>query len=160
LPYYEEAGLKGLYHLDEPWDGPHNSQLRHKMNQWLFHCPRDVETDSNTSIVAVTGPDGAWPLDKQLSAKDFTDGLSNTIIVVEVHNSGINWLEPRDLTFEEAARGINPRDGNLGISSAHKGGANVLFADGAVHYLRDDIPPDVLRALLTANGGEEVKIPE
>jgi prepilin-type processing-associated H-X9-DG protein len=91
-----------------------------------------------------------------MSIKEFSDGISNTIALVECVNSGINWLEPRDLTFEQAAKGINQTGVVPGISSAHKGGANSLFFDGAVKFLPESIPHDMLRGLLTANGGEDV----
>jgi prepilin-type processing-associated H-X9-DG protein len=40
--------------------------------------------------------------------------------------------------------------------SFHPGGVNVLFADGSVHFLRDDIDIRVLAALATRAGGEAV----
>jgi prepilin-type N-terminal cleavage/methylation domain-containing protein/prepilin-type processing-associated H-X9-DG protein len=40
--------------------------------------------------------------------------------------------------------------------SGHTGGANVAFADGSVHFLRDTIPVTLLQALSTRNGGEVI----
>ncbi len=40
--------------------------------------------------------------------------------------------------------------------SYHPGGANMLFADGSVHFLKDSINPVVFRALATRNGREIV----
>ena len=79
------------------------------------------------------------------------DGTANTIALVEVANSGINWLDPRDLSMDQA---INS------LGSGHYGGANHLFFDGSVHFLQSDIDRKVYRGLLTANGGEAVTIPE
>jgi prepilin-type N-terminal cleavage/methylation domain-containing protein/prepilin-type processing-associated H-X9-DG protein len=39
-------------------------------------------------------------------------------------------------------------------SSYHPGGVNVLFGDGSVHFLKDNVAIDVWRALGTRNGGE------
>ena len=44
------------------------------------------------------------------------------------------------------------------IYSFHVGGANVCFADGSVHYLRDSINISTLAALVTKGGGEIVSI--
>ena len=85
------------------------------------------------------------------------DGTSNTILDVEIANSGINWMEPRDLTFDEALRGINPKDGH-GISSRHEAGANVCFCDGSVHYVPNGIDPQLLRDLLEFNDGHFIQI--
>ena len=84
---------------------------------------------------------------------DFTDGRSNTILVVEVHDSGIHWMEPRDLHVSQMPLAINPPRGQ-GISSGHVGGANVAFADGSVRFLTNEIAPQTLRAVLTRSGKE------
>jgi len=157
LPEFKELSKK--YDFNQPWNGPSNSKLNARIEK-LFNCRSDDPNSSSTNYLAVVGSETIWQSEKSLSTRSIADARSNTILVVEVHNSGINWLEPRDLTFEEAARGINPRDGKLGISSAHRGGANVLFADGAVRYLTNETLPETLRALLTANGGEDVRLPD
>jgi hypothetical protein len=35
---------------------------------------------------------------------EIRDGNSNTILVIETGNSGINWMEPRDYPIEQAIR--------------------------------------------------------
>lgn len=45
---------------------------------------------------------------------------------------------------------------NNEVFSFHPGGANVLFGDGSVRYLKESIAGNVLRALLTKNGGEVI----
>ena len=42
---------------------------------------------------------------------------------------------------------------NNEVFSFHSGGANCLFMDGHVMFLREEISPLVLRALVTRNGG-------
>jgi prepilin-type processing-associated H-X9-DG protein len=75
--------------------------------------------------------------------------------LVEAVDSGINWLEPRDMSYEEALRGINPKTG-WGISSRHDGGAQVAFADGSSPLLPDDTPLEKLRLFLERNDGQPV----
>jgi prepilin-type processing-associated H-X9-DG protein len=43
---------------------------------------------------------------------------------------------------------------NNEIFSWHNGGANILFMDGHVQFLRDTIPTTTLRALITRDGGD------
>ena len=50
-------------------------------------------------------------------------GARNTIMVVEVASSDIQWLEPRDFGFAQMSLGINSGNGT-GFSSCHPGGAN------------------------------------
>ncbi|HEV3136667.1 MAG TPA: DUF1559 domain-containing protein [Pirellulales bacterium] len=160
LPFVEDAGLKQLhtrYDFKEPWNGPHNIQLADKMPK-VFACPND--SNRQASYLAVVGPETAWPGSNGIAFRGISDGTANTLMLVEVAESGINWLEPRDLTFEQAAQGINIPEAKLGISSHHQGGAEFLFCDGSAHFLSDGIAPDVLRSLLTAAGNDIVPIPD
>lgn len=108
-----------------------------------------------TDYLAVVGPGTLWPALGVCQIDDVIDGLSQTVAVVEVANSGIHWAEPRDLHVTQMSPQVNPTAG-MGLSSRHKGGANVLFCDGGVHFIPDKTPPETIRALLTRAGGEDV----
>jgi prepilin-type processing-associated H-X9-DG protein len=84
---------------------------------------------------------------------EITDGLSNTILLVEVADSGISWAEPRDLRFNQIDFSINGREGN-GISSYHPGCANVVFCDGTVRILKNTINPQLVKAMAMIDEGE------
>ena len=43
--------------------------------------------------------------------------------------------------------------------SFHSGGCNAVFGDGHVSFVGDSISPQILRAVLTAEGGESVNLP-
>ena len=156
LPFMEERVLYDQYDFNEAWDDPSNSMLADMMPQ-IFRCPSDVQSGlGETSYVMVTGEGtaGGEP-NEAVHFRDFVDGTSNTIIVVEVTGAGIPWMEPRDLTIDEILGGINNPSGT-GICSCHSGGAVVLLADGSVHFLADSIDPEVLKGLLTRDGQEMV----
>jgi prepilin-type processing-associated H-X9-DG protein len=157
LSYLDHKQLYDEYRFDEPWDGPHNSKLLERAPA-VFSCPNDVKKNGRanrwmTSYVAVIGPETAWPVDQPTTIRDITDGTANTIQVVEVGNSGVNWMEPRDRQLSEIVPTLNGTSRN-GLASAHTGGAQALFADGSVKFLNDTISADLLRALLTRNGAE------
>jgi prepilin-type processing-associated H-X9-DG protein len=160
LPFLEFRQLYDEYRFDEPWNGPHNRKLA-ELSIALFKCPAQNDAKPETNYFVVVGPKTIFPGDKTIAIKDITDGTHDTILLVEAVDSGINWLEPRDMSYEEAARGINPKSG-WGISSRHdltEGGcAQVAFADGSVRFLRDDTDVGQLRRMLERDDGLPVSI--
>ena len=126
---------------------------------------------------------GGFAERQQLRAANFTDGVSQTIHVAETLKFGRGvWIHGRPL-YNQAATAINSLDafnapnsvspdgtnmpitkrgpgngtgGTWGISSSHPGGANVLFVDSAVHFLKDSLSAETLTALITRDGGEAV----
>lgn len=167
LPYMEQQALYDQYRFDEPWDGSNNSRLADSIT-YGFNCPSEPGGRSvYTNYVLVTGEGTAWADGRALSLGDFTDDPAKTIMVVEVTDSGIHWMEPRDLTVDQAMRGINSKVG-LCISSWHPArgnsdrqeSANVAFADGTVVNLKNSYPVGELKKLLTHQGGEPVVLPE
>ena len=51
---------------------------------------------------------------------------------------------------------INDPTAGQSMSSDHRGGANAALVEGSVHFLSEDLPPEILRAMLTRAGGEPV----
>ncbi len=147
-PFLDHDSFYKAFHLDQAWDSAANRQLS-QMGTDYFSCPADGQARTMTNYVAVVGPNTAWPGAKGSKLADFKDP-SKTILLVEVANSGIHWAEPRDLYIGQMAPGVNPAGGQ-GISSEHKGGANVLFADGHVEFLPDDIDPKKFARMLEIN---------
>jgi len=76
-------------------------------------------------------------------------------MVVEVANSGIHWMEPRDLHVVQMPLAVNPPRGQ-GISSAHPHVALAVYADGHTYPLDDKTPPESIHALLSVAGGETI----
>jgi type II secretory pathway pseudopilin PulG len=153
LPFIvDHSGAADGYRFDEPWDSAHNQVFAHHPPA-IFRCPHgEHQAPGETSYVVVTGSETLFDGDQALSMGDISDGLSNTILVVEVGNSGVNWLEPRDLPLEQTTFG--GASGRLG--GIHPDGALVLMADGSVRMIPVDLPSEQIRALITPRGGEPV----
>lgn len=152
LPHLEETTLHRRFHLDEPWNSPHNMQLLKEMPAF-YGCPSrpDEQAPGMTSYIAVKGtgcfldPDG-----RPRGFRDFEDGTSKSIAIVEVPPSmAVEWTRP-DPPLGDAGAFL----GAAGAS--HAGGSfGALFADGHVEFLGGTkIDGDVFRALLTISGGE------
>jgi prepilin-type processing-associated H-X9-DG protein len=151
LPFLDRADLYQRYNFDQPWDSPENMLVQMEMPP-VYRCPSQPldGDDTQTAYVAVVGPNTAWPPDRALRQRDFVDGLSNTILLVEVGESGFGWTEPRDADASIFPGPAGMRD--LAPSSFHPGGSNVLLADSSVQFMTDDTDLAVWQELLSPGG--------
>ena len=71
----------------------------------------------------------------------------SAVIVIEIADSDIHWMEPRDVLLSELSMKINDRS-KRSLSSYH-GGACIAHADGTVEILDDATTEERVRELLT-----------
>jgi prepilin-type processing-associated H-X9-DG protein len=152
LPYLESRDLYAQFHLDEPWDSPHNLSLLEAMPQ-VYACPSDNTLKPGmTGYQAVIGSNTGFTADfTPLQFQDFTDGLTWTLLIGESPRH-VPWTKPEDLPFDMNL----PLTGLGSHHGYHNNGFNALFADGSVRFLKSSINPSVLGGLVTRNGNEVV----
>ncbi len=104
LPYLCGLDIYNQYRFDEPWDSPHNRKLANSrgvqpvcLPHGRRHFRRNQLRGSRRTRNDVAG----------LKGRPIRDGTSKTIAIVEVANSGIHWMEPRDIAYKDALQGIN-----------------------------------------------------
>ena len=158
MPYIEGDFPVKAFRFNEPWDSSNNRKITETEIK-VFQCPKashpagDCTTDYMIVVGKQTISDG--PHSRKLS--EITDGLSNTIMIVEVADSGVHWAEPKDLEFDKIDFKINGLK-KPGIGSHHPGGCNVAICDGSVRYMPNSTAPEKVKALLTIDGGEKVNL--
>jgi hypothetical protein len=155
LPFMERDGLYNKLRLDEPWNSPHNREVFQKTSISMFHCPSARNPTEETSYLMVVGPNTISDGPHSARVEDIKDGVSSTIMFVEIRNSGIHWAEPRDLNFETMSFRVND-PACRGVSSYHSGGAFVKLVDCSGGFIQNDFDPKLLKALITIDGGEDV----
>jgi hypothetical protein len=125
----------------------------------VYACPGDGTAYSPgttaTNYVAVAATATVWskPQPKKPVECSLWDDFqeSQRILLVEVENSGINWMEPKDLTLDQAVTGLISKSGPR-ISSGHDPRlAHVVLLNGQVEDLPLEISPELLRTVLTEN---------
>jgi prepilin-type N-terminal cleavage/methylation domain len=133
---------------------------------------------------ATFSPRGTWDPDaRNVSIRDITDGLSNTIVIGEAPNSQHGLWGGHKNFFTQQAN-INARYtiagatpylvcdvnqwtpgveiGDLGcnygqsLHSYHTGGAQLCMGDGSVRFVGENISFDVIQALVTYADGDVV----
>jgi prepilin-type N-terminal cleavage/methylation domain-containing protein/prepilin-type processing-associated H-X9-DG protein len=122
--------------------------------------------------------DSIFMMDSSSHMADITDGMSNTILYAEDAGRPQLWRDGRPVPGElisggpwatrnliwgtASDRGTPPWpcaincSNNREIYSFHPSGANVVMADGSVHFLKVGLDIRVLAALVTRAGGEVV----
>lgn len=157
LPYMEQGALYARIDLSKPWDAPENAFLAEQMPS-VYACPSDPDVRSNTThYVVIVGEEAIFQPNGALSLSQLTngDGAMNTIMVVE-STDPVAWMSPEDLNLDEMSFVINDSAGSA-IGSHHPGGANAAFGDASVRFLSEgQFPPEAVRGLTTARGGEVV----
>lgn len=151
-----EARLNQPANVAEPWDAAANADV-YKTVIPEFLYPSYAET---------TGPDGyalthfvpnnrlVWPDGRGLALRDFTDGLSNTMLAGQIAAGLPAWGKPNN--------GRDPAKGFAGGPDAFGGrgeAALVMMADGSVRSLSPTTDPAVATGIATPNGGEIVQLP-
>lgn len=137
LPLLGQQELYDAYRFDEPWNGPHNRELAQRMPD-IYRCDWNMDRRSVDASYVVVG--GAHTIFAgAAAAATVPDGTSNTLLVVELAESGINWLEPRDLEFDKIDFDLRSGEGKYLCFSHPRDGlyaVHGVFADG--HPLAHD----------------------
>ena len=157
LPYLDEQSLYDQIRLDEPWDSPHNRLLGDTIVE-TFRCPSAADGERTfTNYAVVVGPKTIFPGSTSTRPSQIKDGLSRTVMIVEVVDSGIHWMEPKDLDSRNMDFRLNGSANE--ISSHHPGRVHVAMADGTIRSVPESASPSQLRAMSTISGGELTELP-
>lgn len=142
LPYIGQQQLFDKYRFDEPWDSDNNAALLKEMPDFYRspHAPGD-QHPGNSNMLGFATERGGLGLKGGEAMSSFTDGTSNTILIVETARS-VPWTKPEDLTESR----IQPIVGQP---------LRFVLADGSVAEM-NPIDADKLEKMITRNGGEVI----
>ncbi|HEV7225254.1 MAG TPA: DUF1559 domain-containing protein [Pirellulales bacterium] len=169
LPFVEGQAFYQQFHLDEPWDSEHNKPLIAQMPA-VYRNPNFADhektvylgctgehavfaedkadkghTAREIAATIVGGKEVAWA--RSVSFADITDGLSNTIMVVEANpDQAVIWTKPDDLP-------IDADKPMAGLGGLRPGGFTALFCDGSVRFISAMVGADTLKLLFDPRDG-------
>lgn len=185
LPYVEANNLYSRLDRKVGWEAPVNEPVVRTAYK-VYQCPDwgrepPLEQMNLTPYIGVAGLGsdaatlpagheraGVFGYDRRTALADITDGLSNTMVVLESARDNGPWAQGGPATV----RGLDPDDTPyLGVGRPFGGthfterpwfhprrslGCNVAMADGSVRFLAESIDAAVLQALATIAGKEEL----
>jgi hypothetical protein len=153
LPFIEQDALFNEFHLDEPWDSPHNIQLVEKMPRTYALPPRVAARMKaplgHTVMHVFHGRGAAFEGNEGLRIADFTDGLSNTIMIIEA-GEPVPWTKPEELEYD-------PDQPLPPLRAPYKDLIRIQLGDGSTRTIcPSKISETTLRAVITRNGNEKL----
>lgn len=145
LPMLGHSPLYDSFHLDEPWDSPHNRSLIEKMPD-VYRDPYDQLGDTKTRYVRLTGPETAFPQPHGSKLRSIR-GTSDTLLLVSAGpDTAVVWTKPEDIAFDLQAPVACLGDLSDTDSIFYVRG------DGGVSSLSPNIPPEMFKALVSPAG--------
>ena len=202
---YTDVGGEGSNHADEANGdstvvGSMNNRYVSENMPSVFVCPtaeriepanthKDYGVNGGYGLAerTMTNRDGVFYCNSGTRFSDIKDGVSNTILIMEVGHKA--WMaDPTDATkTQKLKRGTNPffwvDSGGQGYAvyddgtskmrinnrllasptrvarSDHSGGINIALGDATVHFLASRINFDIYQGLCTRSGSESVAVP-
>jgi hypothetical protein len=141
LPFLEEFSLHERFHLDEPWDSPHNASLLDEMPRAYAPVTGTDAAPYTTYYQGIVGPGSVFDGDEGTKIADVIDAARPTLMVVEAAQPA-PWTKPEDVPYSDAEP-LPTLGGQFG--DGFYGG----LAEGSVRFFSDSIAPETLRALIT-----------
>ncbi len=94
------------------------------------------------SVLGVTAERGGW-------SPPYDEPMNNPLVLAAVDNNQ---------TCDNSETAVGMYDTVPGFRSMHPGGCNFVYCDGSVHFVTQNLPAEVYRALSTKAGGEILSI--
>lgn len=171
LPFIEEAAIYDQLRQfsKKAWNSEDSAHLTSVEIPVLLNpgLPADLPAATHYIGIAGVGEDapelpvrheraGLFGINRKTRFRDVTDGLSNTAMMTETTETDIPWAAGakgiRALTQEPYINGPD------GIGGPYPGGCNVLFADGSVRFISENIDPETMRRIAAMADGKPLGI--
>lgn len=151
LPYVEQDALYRQIDLQVPWHHPKNAPSFRTIVR-TYQSPgvnipfvNELAASHYAGNVRVLGAEVGRAL-----PKDIPDGMTNTILAGEAAGNYRPWGHP--MNWRDPAKGLHRSPDGFG--GPFRQGTLFLMCDGGVRVIKNDVSPEVLKALSTPNGGE------
>jgi prepilin-type processing-associated H-X9-DG protein len=155
LPYMEgQTDLYSRIDLGATWDDAGNAPaLQTVIPQYLHPGIEFLKNEAGYALSHYAANADLLGGDHRRTISEVSDGTSNTFMAGEVVSDFKPWGDPTN--WRDPRLGLNRSP--QGFGSPSPGGANFLFGDGSVRFIKNAVDPQVLKALATPAGNEKIR---
>ena len=162
LPYLgdEEKRLYERFHLNEPWNSPHNIALSQYMPTAFEHPVQRIQGARTREFQGVVhgltpfrypvGKDAAFLQDRVVAPADIADGLDKTVMIIEQQPLS-PWTQPEDVFVSESQIQQQILDQP---SIVFGGPLNVVLFNGTLRTIPRSIKPQELWGMIAPRDGK------
>jgi prepilin-type processing-associated H-X9-DG protein len=146
LPYIEEEALYHRINRGLPWDHPDNvPHFKTVVRQYVFTA--ETTNAEGLALSHYAGNVRVLGGGEPVSLAQLTEGpgTATTVLAGEAAGNYKPWGYPAN--WRDPALGINRSPDGFG--NRYLAGANLLFADGSVRYLTNEMDGEIVQALAT-----------
>jgi len=147
LPYVDQEALYKQYKLDEPWDSENNKKLIPLM-PITYELPGFAAEKGKTFLRVFQGKETFFPPNEKTNIVDATDGLFNTLFVVEAAEA-VEWTRPDDLPYD-------PKKPLAKLGNRYGDGTLALFGAGNIRMIPKSVDESTWRLLIEKADGKPV----
>lgn len=139
--------LQDEFHLDEPWDSPHNAKLLARMPD-VYRAVDEPDDCAMTRYVVLDGHGSLFEGGRFHSLDDVSDPISETMMLAMLPKEReIPWTRPEDVV-------VDPAEPLKSFQPLGENGFYFMTVEGALLRFRPDATPAQFLALLSYRGGE------
>lgn len=155
LPFVDQAPLYNTIDFHVPWTDPANTgRFQYPVQSYLNPAIAGQTDAAGYALSHYAGNSQLLLPNGETGLPDITDGTSNTILVGEVAAGFKPWGDPGNV--RDPADGLLHDENTFGTVDLQRGTVDFLMGDGAVIPISTSIDPEVLKALATPDGGEQI----
>lgn len=148
LPFMDQSGLFEQIDFEKAWNDPVNqSSFQQQVPAYLVPGSEEKFSAEGYALSHFVGNEILFQQKEGMPLSQITDGASNTILAVDRGDHFKAWGDPANLA--RPADVIGPDKKTL-----LPGGNLILFSDGRVQFVSNQINPQILKDLSTPDGGE------
>lgn len=135
MVFWDRGHFAEMPRPDLSWTAPPNALWVPMRIDTLCFVPNSC----TTSVAAITGRNTAFDPDRQ---RTLTELPNDIILIIEVRDLGVHWMQPGDLEMNDLARSSHLPDATSKLFGTARDCFVVGFADSEVWVLTNTLPID------------------